>query len=86
MTINEARLIRAIKRRATYRALAEIYYPKDHPGHGNQLFGEDLCREALDALYPGHLVPSNSLKENGVPTKEFDEENKSFVGDFYWWE
>jgi hypothetical protein len=48
MTIHEARLIGHIKTTGicTYRALAEIFYPKGHELWGVQWAGEDLCREA----------------------------------------
>jgi len=79
----EARLIREIKRGCTYRRLAEIYYPIDHNGHGNQLYGEDLCKEACGAL-------GINWAFSGFPppplTPEFDAVNKSRIGDFYWWE
>jgi hypothetical protein len=52
MTINEARLIAAIKSpgRCTMRALAEIYYPPEHELHGIQWAGQDLCRQATAIL------------------------------------
>ena len=52
MTLEEALKIREIKRRCTYRALAEKWYPKGEPCHGNQGCGEGLCQEALKVLYP----------------------------------
>lgn len=84
MTINEARLIREIKKSCTYRYLAEVYYPKDVRGHGNQLFGQDLCREALEILYPNQNKTSSVMGES----EEFDKDNlvDSFSRDFYWWE
>jgi hypothetical protein len=80
MTINEARLIRELKKRCTYRALAEIYYSKDDLEYGNQLYGEDLCKEALEILYPMTLTIKYKK------TKKFQRDNKSYIGDFYWWE
>lgn len=85
MTINEARLIREIKKGCTYRRLAEIYYTQDDPAYGNQGYGEDLCKEALSILYPD----KSGLFSVGVNEKEdakFGIENKSRVGDFFWWE
>ena len=34
----------------TFRRLAEIYYAPDENGHGNQIFGEDLVKEAAATL------------------------------------
>jgi len=82
MTIHEARLIREIKKGCTYRRLAEIYYPEDHVRHGNQGYGKDLCKSALDVLYPGeHLWVDCSDKNS-----KFGIDNKSKIGDFFWWE
>ena len=81
MTLNEARLIREIKKRSTYRRLAEIYYPENHDGHDNQGYGEDLCKEAFTVLYPNKNMHAVN-DENAV----FGLENKSAIGDFYWWE
>lgn len=57
MTINEARLIAALKspNRCTMRALAEIYYPPEHALHGVQWAGQDLCRQAASILGRGIL-------------------------------
>jgi hypothetical protein len=85
MTKSEARMIRFIKRRATYRALAEIYYEPKHPYYGNQLFGSDLCLEAFKVLYPRYKKHPFQIPYEKF-TKKFNEENKSLVGDFYWWE
>lgn len=85
MTINEARLIRHIKRSSTYRALAEIYYSANHNGHGNQLYGKDLCIKAFAVLYP-HRRKHPFEYEYGKQSEQFEAENKSLVGDFYWWE
>lgn len=52
MTLEEALKIREVKRRCTYRALAEKWYPKDDLCHGNQMCGQDLCRDALKLIYP----------------------------------
>lgn len=84
MTINEARLIRELKRRCSYRRLAAAYYPEEHDGHGNEGWGEELCFEAFMTLYPdlGHPF---ELKPENVDDR-FNKENKSYIGDFYWWE
>ena len=50
MTINEARLIAAISEGTCSRALAEIFYPAEHPFHGNQIAGSDLRKEAAAML------------------------------------
>ena len=80
MTINEARMIREIKRRCTYRRLAEIYYPEKSNGHGNQMFGQDLCREACDTLGIDWQRPYDARR------KKFNAVNQSYLGKFYWWE
>lgn len=85
MTIHEARLIREFKKRCTYRRLAEIYYPEDENGHGNQGFGEDLCKEALEVLYPNKEWISLMVDSSDKGYK-FGQENKSYLGDFMWWE
>jgi len=85
MTINEARLIREIKKGCTYRRLAEIYYPKDDIGHGHQICGQDLCREALRALYPNDDVWMMDYPEQKFG-KSFELENLSRVCPGYWWE
>ena len=77
MTINEARLIREIKKRCTYRRLAEI--------HGSGECGDDLCFEAFKLLYP-KLKRHPFQFRYGKQAKKFDEDNKSLIGDFYWWE
>lgn len=84
MTIREARLIRELKKRCTYRRLAEIFYTKKENGYGNQLYGKDLCLEAFKTLYPKkkHPFTINVVKESN----KFKEDNKSYLGDFYWWE
>ena len=84
MLLNEARLIRELKRGCTYRRLAEIYYPEDADGHGSQGWGEELCFEAFAVLYPdlGHPFKIEPEKMS----EEFNSDNKSYVGDFYWWE
>lgn len=82
MTINEARLIREMKKRCTYRRLAEIYYPEDHDEHGLQMSGQDLCFEAFQTLYP-ELDHPFLLSDEEVPDID---ENKSVIGDFFWWE
>jgi hypothetical protein len=84
MNIHEARLIREIKKRCTYRRLAEIFYPEKDPGHGNQGYGEDLCRYAVLTLYPDRKIWSG--KSRLLQNKRFIEMNKSYVGEFFWWE
>lgn len=87
MTINEARLIREIKKRCTYRRLAEIYYPEDDPGHSNQGYGEDLCKEALETLYPDKNYWCSPPKfTEPYECLYFNEENFSKINDHYWWE
>jgi len=71
MTIHEARMIRELRRGHTWRALAHVYYPKGHPGHGNQLYGNDLTREAAKIL--------------GMSPQDLDE-GKGSKGEFSWWE
>lgn len=84
MSINEARLIKHIKKGCTYRRLAEIYYTKENELHGMQWSGQDLCREACDVL---GINWRNPPKGN----KEFDEENQSRLSkglpeaDFFYW-
>lgn len=83
LTLNEARMIREIKKRATYRRLAEVFYPEGVYGHGNQGFGEDLCKAALAVLYPALDVWASM----GQSLNDRDAiENKSDVGNFFWWE
>ncbi len=72
--------IRKVKRGCTFRRLAELYVPKGHVWHGNQLFGMELVDRALKALE----IDINKI-EFGQDA-EFDAENKSHSGDFYWWE
>ena len=82
MSIHEARLIREIKKGCTYRRVAEIYYG---PGRGNQMDGDELCYEAFKVLYP--KLKWHPFKfRYGKQAKKFDEDNKSYIGDFYWWE
>jgi hypothetical protein len=51
MSINEARLIVSLRQaRYSLRAIAEAWYPHDHPFHGNQGEGQELLREACDLL------------------------------------
>lgn len=50
MTEFEARMICELRKRYSLRALAEAYYPPNHPGHGNQLDGDELIKEATDLL------------------------------------
>lgn len=83
MTLNEARLIRDIKKRSTYRYLAEVWYSKSEPGHGNQGYGQDLCKEALEILYPGKDIWRLG---NASESIQFDCDNMSYLGEFYWWE
>jgi len=85
MNINTAFLVREIKKGCTYRRLAEIYYPKDHPGYGNQGWGEELCREALKVIYPNDDVWMMDYPEQKFGVK-WEKENKSYIGNFYWWE
>ena len=88
MTLNEARLIREIKKRCTYRYLASIYYSKDEIGHGNQGWGEELCRKALKVLYPDDNIWMMDKPEEKFG-KEWREENLSKFSknaDYYWWE
>lgn len=82
MNLREARLIREIKKRCTYRRLAEIYYTPTEDLSGLQFAGEDLCEEAFSVLYPNR----NRHEVEYGKDPEFDEENKSYLGDFYWWE
>lgn len=84
MTINEARLIREIKKRCTYRRLAEIYYSPFERGYGNQGYGEDLCKEALKILYPRNKIWSGKSKL--LSNKAFLYINLSYLGEFFWWE
>lgn len=91
MTINEARLIREVKRRCTYRRLAEIYYPETETGfHGMQMEGQDLCKEALKVLYPSHDIWQKGVPQELNEHYKFDAENRSWFGgriaDYYWWE
>jgi hypothetical protein len=83
MTLTEARLLREVKKGCTYRRLAEIFYPADHPGHGNQGYGEDLCKEALEVLYPGKNLWQTGGREESAT---FALDNTSRFGAFYWWE
>lgn len=83
MTINEARLIRELKKRCTYRRLAEIYYPSGVNGHGNQMYGRDLCIEALQVLYPNRDVWKDGPEPADI---DFYEDNRSYLGDFYWYD
>lgn len=87
MTLHEARLIREIKRNCTYRYLAEVYYPLQDKRHGIQAYGEDLCIAAFQKLYPRHhpykLTTKQLIK---LGSKMFRLENKSKIGNFYWWE
>lgn len=85
MTKREARLIRALKKRATYRGLTEVYYSPNEVGYGSQSYGEDLCVKAFKVLYP-HRHKHPFEYEYGKESESFDEENKSAIGDFYWWE
>lgn len=85
MKLSEARLIREIKRKCTYQYLAEVYYSKSDPSHGVQSAGEDLCKEALKKLYPTEF-DTLWVGLHRRSTKEFYKDNKSLVGDFYWWE
>ena len=87
MQINEARLIRHIKRGCTFRKLAEIYYEKNDPRSGNQLCGVELCQDALTALG----IENGGLVTIGVDipqykSKQFDKENLSYGSNYYWWE
>lgn len=84
MTIYEARLIREVKRRCTYRYLAEVYYCSGDVAYGIQMEGYDLCIEAFKILYPKKPHPCKLIKKRF--SKKFIQENKSKVGDFYWWE
>lgn len=81
MDIRTARLIREIKRRCTYRRLAEIYYEPNENEYGNQIFGTDLCYEACAALGIDWMKPYMIGKD-----QDFDKENVSYLGNFYWWE
>lgn len=83
MTIHEARLIKQIKSTGwcTYRALAEMYYPPGDPLKGNQLAGQDLCREAAEILgmHWEELDPSSEeqiLKNRGWYNREQDNKHK----------
>lgn len=82
LTENDAERIRELKRGCTYRRLAELWHPDpSHDLHGNQLEGEDLCREACAILGIDWMNPPQFPS-----TPEFDQVNKSHYGDFYWWE
>jgi hypothetical protein len=85
MTAHEARLIRELKKRCTYRRLAEIFYAEGELGYGVQGYGEDLCKEALEVLYPrkGEAIWATSACGEDA---RFGIENKSAIGDFFWWE
>lgn len=82
MTLREARLIREIKKRCTYRRLAEIYFEPTHAHSGMQFAGEELCEDAFSVLYPDLDLSKIEFGKD----KEFDSENKSYIGDFFWWE
>jgi hypothetical protein len=87
MTIHEARLIREIKKRCTYRRLAEIYYPVNDLGHGNQGYGEDLCIEAFKVLYPDLQHPfSLNLQQIKDLGDKFQEDNEFYGAEYFWWE
>jgi hypothetical protein len=82
LTEIECKRIREIKRGCTYRRLAEVWYPDPAEDlHGNQLAGEDLCREACAVLGIDWMHPPEFPS-----TPEFDQVNKSYHGDFYWWD
>jgi hypothetical protein len=85
MTREEALLVREIKKGCTYRRLAEIWFDSpEHPLHGlrgNQLAGEDLCRQACAALGIDWMHPPEYGDDPA-----FDAENTSSVGEFYWWD
>lgn len=88
MTVDDANKVRNFKRLCTYRKLAELWYDPNHPLHGNQLAGQDLCRDACEALGIDWM---RSYEFGQDP--EFDELNKShFPGklgtgeNYYWWE
>lgn len=85
MNINEARLIREIKKGCTYRRLAEIYYLEHDVLHGKQFSGEDLCKQALNTLYPNVDLWGMEYPEKRFG-KNFKEDNLSYFGNFYWWE
>lgn len=89
MTIHEARLIREVKKRCTYRRLAEVFYPEGEISHGVQLEGQDLCIQALEILYPGENIWSQGIPEK-LKNLNFEEDNRSWFGgriaDYYWWE
>lgn len=80
MSVHEARLIRELKKNCSYRRLAEIYYsPRDHL-YGIQMAGEDLCVMACAALG----IDRNISYPSGMQV--FDEDNRSYIGSFWWWE
>ncbi len=90
MSINEALLIRELKKRCTYRRLAEVYYPVKDKRNGVQSYGEDLCKDAFSTIYPIQnmydVKPVETLKQFKKYTT-FVSDNISYVGvGFWWWE
>ena len=88
MDIHTARLIRELKKSSTYSRLAGFYYPDDHPGHENQDYGIELCKEALKVLYPYHdlwMMEYDEIKSNF--DDQFHRDNHTYwkCGDMYWW-
>jgi len=81
-TIEEAKLIREIKKGCSFRRLAEIYYPADHPLHGNQIAGTDLCEAALKALG----IDRNDPRFQNPPASREDENCSRIYRPFWWWE
>lgn len=86
MDIHTARLIRELKKGCTYRRIAEIYFSPQDPGYGNQGFGDELCFQAFKILYPEISKHPLEISYEENTDKQFNEENKSRLGNFYWWE
>jgi len=83
MSLAMAEKIRRLKKTCTYSRLAEVLIPIDDPDYGCQLTGKWLCEDAFKVLYP-HL----KMHEIKITTCDGDFlfANKSYVGDFFWWE
>lgn len=88
MTLQEAEKVRSLKKRCTYRALAEKWYPQKHNLHGNQMAGQDLCRDACKLLgidWMRGYVPGEDPEFDRLNLSEFS----SMIGSsdqYYWWE
>lgn len=55
-TKRDAIIFREIKKRCTYRRIAEIYLSEKDPVYGHQWVGEMLCLKVLDMLYPNQKI------------------------------